>query len=337
MAVTRRDFDYGFRALDERVELLKIFMGWHVDNTVERTHAKFEKGRSQMMGAHQRTRFPMGFRTSSPAFSILALLLFSSTLTAQKSATPTLGEVLDRLEANLNRFDSRVPSLFCDEHIVASVVQPKMRDQNAVIDSIFRLRRTPAPDHTDRLVESREIKTVDGERAKSQDINLPTLISGAFEGGLDVVPRNQSACMSYKLQRLHRDHATEPYVIRLSTSLTPKNSARCLLNENSKGRVFIDPASLRITHLELITPRHVIIPGTTFRPPVIGKRVVSIDYAPVLLGGETFWMPSTIDMQNVSGAGTFHMMAWSYRATYRNYHLLEVTSRILPGSIAPVH
>jgi hypothetical protein len=29
------------------------------------------------------------------------------------------------------------------------------------------------------------------------------------------------------------------------------------------------------------------------------------------------------------------MMVWSYRATYRNYHLLEVTSRILPGSEAP--
>jgi hypothetical protein len=26
---------------------------------------------------------------------------------------------------------------------------------------------------------------------------------------------------------------------------------------------------------------------------------------------------------------------WSYKATYRNYHLLEVTSRILPGDEAP--
>jgi hypothetical protein len=55
-----------------------------------------------------------------------------------------------------------------------------------------------------------------------------------------------------------------------------------------------------------------------------------------VLGGETFWMPSTIAVRNVSGAGTFHMMAWSYRAMYRNYHKLEVTARILPGSVASV-
>jgi hypothetical protein len=60
-----------------------------------------------------------------------------------------------------------------------------------------------------------------------------------------------------------------------------------------------------------------------------------VDYAPVLLGGETFWMPSAITMRNVSGSGTFHMMIWSYKATYRNYHLMEVTSRILPGGAAP--
>jgi len=289
------------------------------------------------MGKHRKTRLPMRFRTSSPIISILAFLVFPSALCAQKATIPTLGEALDRLEANLNHFDSRVPSLFCDEHIVASEVQPNVPDQNAVIDSVFGLKRTPGPDHTDRLVESREIKSVDGERAKSQDMSLPTFISGAFEGGLDVVSRNQSVCMSYKLQRLHRDHAIDQFVIGFSTSLNPTNSARCLLKENSKGRAFIDPASLRITHIELITPRHVIIPGSSFRPPIIGKRVVSIDYAPVLLGGETFWMPSSIDMKNVSGAGTFHMMAWSYRATYRNYHLLEVTSRIVPGSMAPAH
>jgi hypothetical protein len=28
-------------------------------------------------------------------------------------------------------------------------------------------------------------------------------------------------------------------------------------------------------------------------------------------------------------------MIWSYRATYRNYHLMEVTSRILPNGAAP--
>jgi hypothetical protein len=199
---------------------------------------------------------------------------------------------------------------------------------------VFRLKRTPKLDHTTSFVESREIKYVDGKPATSQDMNAPTQLSEVFEGGLDVVSLNQTACMSYALQRINRDRPTEPYIVRFATALTPQNSAGCLLQENSKGRVFIDPASMQITHLELTTPRHIIVPGSSFTSPVVGRRVLSVDYAPVLLGRETFWLPSTITMRVTRGSA-FHMIVWSFRATYHNYHRLEVTSRILPGSERP--
>jgi hypothetical protein len=51
----------------------------------------------------------------------------------------------------------------------------------------------------------------------------------------------------------------------------------------------------------------------------------------VLLDAQTFWMPSAISTSTTSGAGTFHSITWSFRATYLNYHKLEVTSRILPA------
>jgi hypothetical protein len=277
----------------------------------------------------------MASRRLSTAIPLAVLLGFSSALCAQQAKTPTLGEILDRLEANLNHYDAGVPSFFCDERVLSSQVEPGVRDQNTAIDSVFRLKRAPKPDHTTSLAESREIQDVDGKPATSQRMNVPSLPSGAFEGGLAVVSRDQSACMSYKLQRINRDRPTEHYVVRFATALTPQNSADCLLPEDSKGRVFIDPASLQITHLELITPRHLVIPGNSFTPPVVGRRILSVDYAPVPLGGETFWMPSTITMSNISGSGTFHMMAWSFRATYRNYHRLEVTARILPGIEVP--
>ncbi len=277
----------------------------------------------------------MASRRLSTAVSLAVLLGFSSALCAQQAKTPTLGEILDRLEANLSHYDAGVPSFFCDEHVLSSQAEPGVRDQNTVIDSVFRLKRTAKPDHTTSLVESREIQNVDGKPAASQHLNVPSLPSGAFEGGLAVVSHDQSACMNYALQRIKRDRPAEPYVVRFATNLTPQNSANCLLQENSKGRVFINPASLQITRLELTTPRHLIIPANSSTSPIIGRRVLSVDYAPVLLGGETFWMPSTITMSNTSGSGTFHMMLWSFRATYRNYHRLEVTSRILPGFEVP--
>jgi hypothetical protein len=276
----------------------------------------------------------MTSRTSSTAISLVALFGFSSALCAQRAKTPTLEEILQRLEANLNYYDTGVPSLFCDEHVI-SQVKPGPRNEDTITDSVFRLKRTPNPDHTTTLVESREIKNVNGKPATSQDMDGPTLLSGAFEGGLAVVSLKQTACMNSALQRINRNRPTEPYIVRFTTVLTPQNSADCLLQENSKGRVFIDPASMQITHLEVTTPHHAIIPGNSYTSPVVGERVITVDYAPVLLGAKTFWMPSTITLRAISGSGTFHTIVWSFRATYRNYHKLEVTSRILLGSEVP--
>jgi hypothetical protein len=290
--------------------------------------------RAALPAAYDKFRFAMAFRTS--AISLVALLGYSSALCAQRAKTPTLDEILHRLQANLNRYDARVPSLFCDEHVVSSQTERNIPDESTVTDSVFRLKRTPGADDSTILAESREIKTVNGKPATSQDMNAPTTLSGAFEGGLAVVSLDQTACMSYALQPINRRRPAEPYIVRFATALTPQNSAGCLLQEKSKGRAFIDPASLQITHLELTTPRHVMIPGDSFSSPVVGRRVLSVDYAPVLLGGETFWMPARITMRITRGSGTYHETVWSFEATYRNYHKLEVTARIVPGSEVPV-
>jgi hypothetical protein len=257
----------------------------------------------------------------------------SSAIRAQQAKTPPLDEILKRLEANLNHYDTSLPSLFCDEHVV-SVIEPSLGDRDTVTDSVFRVRRTPNSDHTTSLVESLEIKSVNGKPPKSQDMKGPTLLSGAFEGGLAVVSVYQKSCMRYRLERIHGNRADEPYIVDFTTALTPGNKAACLLQEKGKGRVFIDPASMEITHLEMATPRHVIVRGDAYAPPVIGKWFVTVDYAPVVLDGDTFWMPAKIASRNVSTSEGFHSTTWTFEARYRNYHRLEVKSRILPGGEA---
>src|SRR5580658_7849803 len=138
-------------------------------------------------------------RSTSAAVLLVAWLAFSFALCAQQPKTPTLDEILTRLDANLNNFDTRLPSIFCDEHVLSSEVQPGMRDLNTVTDSVFLLKRTPNPDHTVSFVESRENQHVDGKPATGQVISAPATLSGAFEGGLALVSRSQAACMSYSL------------------------------------------------------------------------------------------------------------------------------------------
>ncbi len=288
-----------------------------------------------MKGMQQRVRFALVSGTSCAAISLVALLGVSSVLGGQEAKTPSLEEILSRLETNLNHYDKGVPSFFCEEHLI-SQVDPGQRSQNTVTDSVFRLKRVSNPDHTATLEESREVKKVDGKAATAQGVDGPAMLSGVFEGALAVVSLNQTACTNYSLERISGKRPGEPYVVRLATVITPENQADCLLQENSKGRAIIDPASMQITRLEVTTRHHTIIPGSATTSKVVGERVLAVEYAPVHLGSETFWLPTMISSRSTSGAGTFHRTVWSFRATYRNYHKLEVTSRIVPDSEAPV-
>lgn len=273
----------------------------------------------------------MAFRRLCTAILLFISLGGPSARGAERRRPPTLREILVRLQANLSHYDADLPSLFCDEHAVSARSQPGPPDETTVTDSIFRLRRLRLPGEKTIVVESREITTINGKPATSQRITGPTLLSGIFEGGLSVVSLEQSPCMNYVLQRIHPDHSSAPWVIRFSTRLSPRNSIDCFLDEPSKGRVFIDPASMQITRLEIVTPHH-----TINSEGVMGRRELTVDYEPVRLGSETFRIPSAITMQTISGFG-FHRIVWSFRATYRNYHRLQVSEQILPvpGPKAP--
>ena len=255
----------------------------------------------------------------------LVALLGISPVGAQGSKGPTVGEVLQRLEANLNHYDADVPSFFCEEHVVSSRTEPHEHDDSTSTNSVFRLKRTAQADGTTALVESREIKLVNGKPAKSEAVPVPTLLTGIFEGGLAVVSVGQTSCMNYKLERRK---VPGEIVVSFATFLTPSNMADCFLQEKSKGRVVIDAVSMQVKRLEIETPRHVLEEGNVYVEREVGRRELTVDYGPVLLGSETFWMPSAIGMRTSSGS-RFDVTVWTFQATYRNYHRLEVKSKIL--------
>ena len=95
------------------------------------------------------------------------------------------------------------------------------------------------------------------------------------------------------------------------------------------GRAFIDPSSMQIVRLEQQRPRHV----EDSRPPVAWSWY--IDYARVMMDGKHFWLPKTISSKASSlDGGRFR---WSFLATYGNYHLMTVTSTILPVANSAQH
>jgi hypothetical protein len=236
---------------------------------------------------------------------------------AQQTATPTLDEILLRLENNLDHYDKRVPNFFCNEHIVSSLIYGQ-KHQSTVTDSVFRVARTLSG----TLSESREIKAVNGTAANGERVGGPVTLSGVFSGGLDAVSLRQKACMSYTLQPIKPGHLDESYVIQFTTVPNTKRRGECVLKEEGTGRVFIDPTTTQVTRMELTAPRHAINPAEA------GVWNIFINYAPVSLVGQTFWMPATIT-STATPSDVYVPTIYSFSACYSDYHKLEVTSHIV--------
>lgn len=260
----------------------------------------------------------------------------------QKREMPTLGEILQRLQANVDQYQALVPSFFCDEHVVSTIV-PDPTNASTVTDATFRLKRVPNPDAEGKTIleESHEVKRVNGRPATGDTVGGPGFLRGAFSNGLALVSASQQVCMRYTLGPMRKNNSSDPTMIQFAiqfASVPAANRPReCGMQEDVNGRVLIDPETMQVTHLEFTAPRHFI--GTAASPfpgydasPIVGRWDVTVEYAPVLLGGKSFWLPTKVSDRMRSN---FVQNRWSYDASYSNYHKLEVTSRIVPASEAP--
>jgi hypothetical protein len=260
-------------------------------------------------------------QTRHHRFPIILLVQFTVAfhlVLAQQAPPPTLDEILLRLEGNLNHYEKEVPNFFCNEHVVSSLSYAK-KHQSTVTDSVFRVVRTSSG----TLTESHEIKAVNGTPAKGEHVGGPTSLSGVFTGGLDAVSLRQRACMSYTLQPIDPGHPNEPYVIQFTTLPNTRRRSECVLKEEGAGRVFVDPATMQVTRMELRAPNHAINPGE------VGLWYISINYAPILLVGQTFWMPTALT-STATPSDVYTPTVYSFSARYADYHKLEVTSHIVP-------
>jgi hypothetical protein len=253
----------------------------------------------------------------APSLLLIACVTALSPLSSaqQAPANPSLDETLLRLRDNYLQYHDTIPNFYCDEHAVSLVRQRGTFIPPTTTDSTFRLRRNTEAGET-RLYESRDVKTINNKSAPpSHALTAPTIFTGAFSEALAYVTSNYESCFDYRLtQRHHKiaiDYSPKP----------PQQQAKSCPTEPNSGRAIIDPQTLQITRIEDKVPNHPL-PGSR------GLWIWTIDFSPVNLDGQTFWLPRTID----STASAYNLpIVWTFTANYSNCHKLNVTSHVLPS------
>jgi hypothetical protein len=301
----------------------------------------WQLGRGCWMAAAGLIALAVGVRAGTAQQNSAANSDSQSKATAQKTGTPTLGEILQRLQENVDQYQAEVPSFFCDEHVVSTII-PDPRNESRVTDATFRLKRVPEPGVKGATIleESHEVKMVNGRPATGDSVGGPAYLRGAFSNGLALVSASQQACMRTTLRPIRKNNASDPITIQFASVPASRRPHDCRIEEDVSGRVLIDPETMQVRHLEFTVPRHYIgtTTYTTFNglgldeATIVGRWDVTVEYAPVVLEGQSFWLPTKITDKMSS---SLVRSRWSYDATYSNYHKMEVTSRIVPSSDAP--
>ena len=262
--------------------------------------------------------------------------------TAPPASDPATRKLLLEVWSNFVQYLSSIPNVFADEHVVStataaygSQARQGVHDSemqsvtDSTIDSVFRLKRLSTDGKTVDLVESREIKDVDHQpAAKGQSLVGPAILVGAFSRAPNIFSPELKDCFDYRLlPNMHRRpgesllflHAE---VLVLEYALKSPLPAKCPEREQTSGRAYIDPGSMQIVRLEQQRPRH--NEGTKL--PTSWSWY--IDYERVMMDGKPYWLPKTIASKASSLDGGRYK--WSFLANYSNYHLMTITSTMLP-------
>ena len=264
---------------------------------------------------------------------------------------PVTSELLLHVWENYAAYLSTIPNIFADEHVVSSLTTTSYNSPlkqgvhdsevsstfDSTTDSIFRLKRVSADGKTADLIESREVKYVNGHTAaKDQSLTGPALLVGGFSRAPNILSPELKDCYDYRLLPKLRHKPGESLlflhdvlVLEYALKSPLPTGAQCPVSEQTVGRAFIDPSSMQIVRLEQQRPHHDEGSGH----PVAWSW--SIDYARVTMNGKHFWLPRTISSKSSSLDGGRYK--WSFLATYGNYHLMTVTSTILPASNSSQH
>lgn len=255
---------------------------------------------------------------------LFAFVMLSGLASAQPAGTRadalSLEAILMRLQVHHWEYERNVPDFFADEWAVSEMHGMQTSKMQTISESEFRLRRGDRNVFPPELIETRTVLRSNGVAVSGNRLNGPSILIGAFSNGLAMVTLQQRVCFNFRIARHREVHHAAAFAIEYEIKPHASEIPGCVPWPGTRGEAVVDANTFDTLRFQMYVPRYPVVPGME------GPWRWSVEYAPVILDGKHYSLPSKITSNAESLDGRF---VWSFSASYRNYHKLSVTSHII--------
>lgn len=237
-------------------------------------------------------------------------------LSARAQNAPDLEDVLAQVRANVTTYTATLPDLFCEERFLSQRFNDGHQQETRTTVSTFRVQRVTGPPDPKHSRESRTVHEVDGSPAHGDRTKGPYTLDGGFDRALELFTASRGC---FDFASLPSANPAQMHLSFAGKNPLPAGCPRA--DAGRSGEATLDAASKQVLEMRQTLP-HPSGGGESW-----GPLHFTITFAPVSLGGRTFYTPQTIQTRLDHHGSPEYMQSI---AQYSNYHKLEVTSTILP-------
>jgi hypothetical protein len=216
-------------------------------------------------------------------------LLFSASAQAQ-----SLAEILDAVSKNVKTFEDLISDFVCNETVTSTQYESGRIVKQKIVESLFTGVQRSNEENRIRFAftESRDVLAIDGKlvRKGTPFPKLPYRFAGGYSSLLitTFAPDNLEV-QDYTLGDRYTSGDSVNVLVKFATK-EGQQKLRSMLQgtqvvSKDVGAAWID---LKTFHVVRLQRRSLNLPSD------LSRSMTTVDYGPVTIGEDTFWMPSKI-------------------------------------------
>jgi hypothetical protein len=258
--------------------------------------------------------------------AILIVLLHS--IWSPPAQAQTINEILDAVSKNVMRFEDLISDFVCSETVTSTQYESGRIVKQKTVSSTFTGVQRSNEENKVRFAftESREVLAIDGKpvRPGTAFPKLPYRFAGGYSSLLiaTFAPDNMEV-HNYSLGDRYRSGNSGAVLVKFATK-EGQQKLRSILQgtqvlSKDVGAAWVDLDTFQVIRLQR---------QSLNLPSDLSRSMTTVDYGPVTIGENTFWMPVRIRADVAGRDSTFSV---SYLAEYTDCKKFTADIKILPN------